>query len=847
MIEILKRDGKKEKYTDKKVFAVLKKVFKNTNKPLSQEQLDTINKIILSKVDQFGSDLIDANSMENIISMSLMESGFFEEAKAYILFKQKKKELSKARSELLELLNISSKEYEIDKVLKDIQKTYTDDVYSLTTLMSKYSSFNRMDGTAKEKMDYLAKAACELVSIYGPKWEFIAGKILNCSFDADIKQQMDKLGIKSFVDKISYLTEQGLYGDYILKNYSKAELEEAESFINNKRNDLLTHSALDLLRKRYVVRNNNNEPLETIQEMFLGVALHLAMIEESETRMDFVKDIYEILSKLEVTMATPTLANARKPFHQLSSCFIDTMPDSLTGIYGTIDNFAQVSKFGGGMGIYVGKVRANGSSIRGFEGAAGGLIRWIKLINDTAVAVDQLGVRSGAVAVYLDVWHRDLPEFLSIRTNNGDDRMKAHDVFPAICYPDYFWKKVEENLDQDWYLMCPHEVYTIKGYHLEDYYGEEWEEKYQDCIHDSRITKRVILLKDLVRLILKSAVETGTPFVFNRDTVNRTNPNKHAGMIYCSNLCTEIAQNMSETVYMEPQTIVTADGDEIIVKNQKPGDFVVCNLASLSLGHINVDNRERLKFVVNTIVRALDNVISLNFYPVENAKLTCNKYRAIGLGMSGLHHLLAKKSIKWESEEHLKFVDKLFEDINYFAISASCDIAKEKGKYKLFEGSDWQTGEYFTSRNYTSNEWQQLAERVKQNGMRNGYLLSIAPTASTSIISNTTPGIDPVMNNIFIEEKKGYMLKRVAPDMGPDTQWYYKPAHRIDQEWSVKSAGIRQRHIDQAQSMNLYITNEFTFKKVLELYLLAHKSGVKTVYYIRSKSLEIEECESCSS
>ena len=218
---------------------------------------------------------------------------------------------------------------------------------------------------------------------------------------------------------------------------------------------MFTFSGLDLLLKRYVIRTHDHIPLESPQEMFLGIALHLAMNEKND-RMLWVKKFYDMLSRLEVTMATPTLSNARKPYHQLSSCFIDTVPDSLEGIYRSIDNFAQVSKFGGGMGMYFGKVRASGSNIRGFEGAAGGVIRWIRLVNDTAVAVDQLGMRQGAVAVYLDVWHRDLPEFLQLRTNNGDDRMKAHDVFPAVCYPDLFWKMAKEDMDQNWYLSLIH-------------------------------------------------------------------------------------------------------------------------------------------------------------------------------------------------------------------------------------------------------------------------------------------------------------------------------------------------------------------------------------------------------
>ena len=347
--------------------------------------------------------------------------------------------------------------------------------------------------------------------------------------------------------------------------------------IDDTRDKLFTWAGLDLLLSRYVIHTRSHVAMESPQELFMGVAMHLGM-KEKENRLTIVRRFYDMLSLQKVTMATPTLANARKPYHQLSSCFIDTVPDSLDGIYTSISNFAEVSKFGGGMGMYLGKVRARGSSIRGFEGAAGGVIRWIRVINDTAVAVDQLGVRQGAAAVYLDAWHMDLPEFLQLRTNNGDDRMKAHDLFPAVCYPDLFWRMAKENLNQNWYLLDPHEVLIKKGYALEDSWGKEWEEKYFDCVRDSRIRKRTVPLKEIVRLILRSAVETGTPFAFFRDAVNAANPNKHAGMIYCSNLCTEIAQNMSETDFVS-QTIQNRDGDDVIVTVRKPGNYVVCNLA----------------------------------------------------------------------------------------------------------------------------------------------------------------------------------------------------------------------------------------------------------------------------
>ena len=730
--------------------------------------------------------------------------------------------------------------------LKGIGRDFTGEGYGLELLFERCRAFEKANMTPEEHMETLIRSAAELTSREAPRWEFAAARLRYCQFQQEVEERLGTLGIVSLYDKLEYLTDQGLYGAYILENYSREEIEQAQGFIREERNCLFTYAGLDLLLKRYVIQDRERHGLETPQEMYLGIALHLAMKEKKEVRMEWVRRFYDMLSQIKVTMATPTLSNARKPYHQLSSCFIDTVPDSLEGIYRSVDNFAQVSKFGGGMGLYFGKVRATGSSIRGFEGAAGGVIRWIKLVNDTAVAVDQLGMRQGAAAVYLDAWHRDLPEFLQLRTNNGDDRMKAHDIFPAVCYPDLFWKMAKENLNQDWYLMCPHEILTVRGYSLEDYYGGEWEKRYLECIQDSRISKRVISLKEIVRLILKSAVETGTPFTFNRDIVNRANPNSHRGMIYCSNLCTEIAQNMSpiETVSTE---IKSENGDTVIVTTTRPGDFVVCNLASLSLGNLPVENDACLSDVVATAVRALDNVIDLNFYALPYAKLTNRRYRSIGLGVSGYHHMLAKRQIPWESEQHLSFVDDVFERINRAAIAASSAIAAEKGSYEYFEGSDWQSGAYFDKRGYTSPEWEQVRQNVAAHGIRNAYLLAVAPTSSTSILSGTTAGLDPVMKRFFLEEKKGFMLPRVAPELSMKTYWYYKNAHLIDQSMSVRACGVRQRHIDQAQSMNLYITNDYTLRQVLSLYVQAWECGVKTIYYVRSKSLEVEECESCSS
>ena len=839
IMKIRKRNGELVEFIPGKIKSALEKAFVSQGKMIDEEELSKLLTTLLSRLPN--DEDLTVELVQDEAERVLMEYGWYDVAKAYILYREKRSILRQARASIIETVSGDDK---LDELLRIVQSDFNDESYSLSALQAKFDSFYKPSMNEEECYAALVKAAVELTTPEAPNWEFIASRLLNYSFQNNLTNVMNKYGITCLYEKIRYMCDKGLYGDYILTHYSRIEIDEAEGFIVKDRDKLFTYSGLDLLLKRYVIHDHNHVPLETPQEMFMGIALHLCMNEKID-RMKWVKRTYDMLSRLEVTMATPTMSNARKPYHQLSSCFIDMVPDSLDGIYRSLDNFAKVSKLGGGMGMYFGKVRATGSAIRGFKGAAGGVIRWIRLVNDTAVAVDQLGMRQGAVAVYLDVWHKDLPEFLQLRTNNGDDRMKAHDVFPAVCYPDLFWKLADENIDAPWYLMCPHEILAVKGYSLEDYYGEEREKRYYECVNDSHISKRTVSVKDRVSLVLRSAVETGTPFAFNRDTVNRMNPNGHAGMIYCSNLCTEIAQNMAPIEYVSTN-ISVENGDTVLLTTTRPGDFVVCNLASLSLGNLPLEDDEYMQRIIETAVRALDNVIDLNFYPLEYAKLTNHKYRSIGLGVSGYHHMLAKRNIKWESEEHLKFVDEVFERINFAAIKADNALAIERGAYKLFDGSDWQNGDYFKKRGYTSEKWKDLQRSVCENGMRNAYLLAIAPTSSTSVLSGTTAGVDPVMKRFYLEEKKGSMLPRVAPELSINTWWYYKPAHTIDQTWSIKAASVRQRHIDQAQSINLYITNEFTMRQVLNLYIEAWKSGVKTIYYVRSKSLEVEDCDSCS-
>lgn len=504
-MNITKRNGEVEVYNNEKISIAIKKSFISTGKDISDSEIAGM----VSEVEQFikeNPELRTVEDIQNRVEKCLMAHGHYDEAKNYILFRYQRNEQRQA----INYIVWTADDRELADVLHSVAREYRERSYSMVTLQEKFSSFTKPGMSQKDSIDALIKAAVELTTPEAPAWEMISARILSYRSEKKITRLEEELGLKTFYRKVKYMTEEGLYGDYILQNYSEEEINEAATFIDPERNKLLNYSGLDLLLKRYVIKNYSGKVIERVQEMFLGIALHLAM-PEKEDRLMWVRRIYNLLSKLEVTMATPTLSNSRKPSHQLSSCFIDTVPDSLDGIYRSLDNFSQVSKFGGGMGMYFGKVRATGGNIRGFKGVAGGVIRWMRLVNDTAVAVDQLGMRQGAVAVYLDVWHKDLPEFLQLRTNNGDDRMKAHDIFPAICYPDLFWKMAEEDMNQNWSLFCPNEIMRIKGYCLEDCYGEEWERKYLDCVNDQRLSRRVISIKDIVRLVLRSAVETGTP------------------------------------------------------------------------------------------------------------------------------------------------------------------------------------------------------------------------------------------------------------------------------------------------------------------------------------------------
>lgn len=696
--------------------------------------------------------------------------------------------------------------------------------------------------------DSLIKIALENIDEANPDWTFTASRVYlhqlyekaaaNRGYDANIRYG-------NFYELVGMLTEQGVYANRLLNKYTKQEIDYFAQIIQPERDLLFNYLGLYTFATRYLATDHDKHTYELPQERWLIIAMYLMQDEDSKYRSQFVTEAYWALSNLYMTVATPTLTNAGKTHGQLSSCFIDTVDDNLQSIYDSNTDIAKLSKNGGGIGVYMGRIRSRGSTIKGYKGMSSGVVPWIKQLNNTAVNVDQLGTRKGAIAIYLDVWHQDIEPFLDLKLNNGDDRLRAHDIFTGVCLPDYFMEQVEKR--GNWYLFDPHEVRQVMGFSLEDGYDEKngdgtWRERYKECVQSEQLTKRVVPAIDIMKRIMKSQLESGTPFMFYRDEVNRQNNNSHNGMIYCSNLCTEITQNQSPTEFLEEYV----DSENTIVKKYKPGDYVVCNLSSINLGKAVPD--QVLDRLVKIQVRMLDNVIDINTLPIKQTQMTNQKYRAIGLGTFGWHHLLAKENIDWESEQAVEYADDLYEKIAYLTIRNSMELSKEKGSYPSFEGSKWQSGSYFTNKGYTDEKWLELKQEVTENGIRNGYLMAVAPNSSTSMIAGSTASIDPVFKPFYFEEKKDFKIAVTAPGLDHNTyEIYRRSAYIVDQRWSIKQNAARQKHVDQSISFNFYVPHTIKASVLLDLHLQAWREGLKTTYYVRSTSNDVEECEWCES
>ncbi len=727
--------------------------------------------------------------------------------------------------------------------------------------------------TSTEIQETLIKTAVDKIDIDRPNWTFVAARL----FLYDLYHRVS--GFSGYIHLRDYLEHGEKEGRILLGLKDKYDLDDLNDHIRPERDMQFTYLGIRTLYDRYLIKDAQGEPIELPQHLFMGVAMFLAQNEfDSQT---WAKKFYDIISKFEVMVATPTLSNARTPRHQLSSCYIGSTPDNIEGIFDGYKEMALLSKFGGGIGWDWMQVRGMGSYIDGHKHAAGGIVPFLKIANDVAIAVDQLGTRKGAIAVYLEPWHIDIRDFLDLKKNSGEERRRAHDLFPAMWLNDLFMQRVEE--DANWTLFDPYEVNELTTVH-----GEEFIKLYEEYEQRDDITKEIISAKGLWKEILRSYFETGNPFLCFKDAANRANPNRHTGVIRSSNLCTEIYQNTSPNHYkirviFEDRSIATFEEEEMVTvdngstkpakkitaldslegkqiwmvdKEEIDGDTAVCNLASVNLSKINTP--EEIARVVPTAIRMLDNVVDLNFYPLAKVKKTNQKTRAVGMGVMGESQMLAEQQIMWGSDEHFRKIDEVMESISYYAIKASSDLALEKGTYPTYEGSDWSKGIFPIDKanpeacklvdrgglfGYT-HDWAALKEKVKSDGMRNGYLMAIAPTSSISILTGTTQAIEPVYKRKWYEENLSGLIPVVVPNLSPDTWQFYVPSYDLDQRLLVRAGAIRQKWIDQGQSLNIFITlDKASGKHLNDIYMEAWKFGLKSTYYLRSQSPEAAKAD----
>ncbi|VXD23372.1 Ribonucleoside-diphosphate reductase subunit alpha [Planktothrix serta PCC 8927] len=671
--------------------------------------------------------------------------------------------------------------------------------------------------TTREIQDNLINCALELCSPSDPDWRYVAGRLHIWSL---WKDTLVRRGYEygDYCRTVHNKVEQGQYDVRIL-TYTVEELQEAGSWINPEWDKDYDYAGAVLLSKRYLLSE------ELPQEALLTCALLLAIVETSENRLFWARKFYQAIAQRKISLATPILANLRIPHGSLSSCFITAMDDNLESIFDTIKDAARISKNGGGVGTNVSRVRATGSWVMGKQNTSGGVIPWIKLLNDTAIAVNQGGRRAGAITVSLDIWHLDVSEFLEMQTENGDQRRKAYDIFPQLVISDEFMRRVINR--EDWTLIDPYEIREKLGIELAETWGDAFESAYQKIEEnlDTEITLyRKVNARELFKLIMRSQVETGMPYLWFKDTSNRANPNQHEGYIPGGNLCQESWSNV------------------------KPGEEAhTCNLDSLNLANIEP---EELPEICEIAVRMLDNTIEITNTPFEASKHHNQKYRTIGVGAMGLADWLAKNRLTYN---HLTEISHLFEDIGFYCTQTSMELAKERGAYPAFKGSTWSQGkligakpvEWFLQHAGNKERWQKLSLEIQQYGIRNSHITAIAPNTSSSLVQGCTASILPCYSRFFYDKwAKGTVP--IAPPFLRDHFWFYPENKSLNQQIVVKAVATVQQWIDTGISMELMFNlNEGIYfpdepdrtlkaKDIFDTLILAWQQGCKAVYYVRT-------------
>ena len=688
--------------------------------------------------------------------------------------------------------------------------------------------------STREIQDNLINCALQMCSLEEPDWRYVAGRLHIWSLWKDIEVSRG-YAYGNYPLTVKTLVESGQY-DNRISIYTNAELAQAGSWIKPDWDKDYDYAGAVLLTRRYLLKD------ELPQESFLTCSLLLAAVETPSRRMQVAKSFYESIAKRKISLATPILSNLRIPNGSLTSCFILGVDDNLESIFSEITNTARISKNGGGVGINVSRIRATGSWVMGKSNSSGGIIPWIKLLNDTAIAVNQGGRRAGAVTVSVDIWHLDVPEFLEMQTENGDQRRKAYDIFPQLVLPDEFMRRVMDK--KDWIMIDPHEVRSKLGIELAELWGEKFEQAY--ALIESQLDRQITLYKkinarELFKIIMRSQLETGMPYLAFKDTINRANPNQHRGYIPSVNLCTESFSNVS------------------------PGkEAHCCNLVSLNLA--NILDEEIAEFSA-IAVRILDNTIDITHPPFEAAKEHNHQYRTIGVGAMGLADWLAKRHLNYENLEQ---IGNLFEDISYWCTYTSKELAKERGAYESFAGSTWNQGllinakptQWFSDHAKEPQRWLELSKEIQQYGIRNSHITAIAPNTSSSLVQGCTASILPVYSRFFYDKwAKGTVP--IAPPFISDCFWYYPENKNLDQKKVVRAVATIQQWIDTGISMELLFNlnqgiyspenqnSAISARDIFDTLLLAWQEGCKAIYYVRTVQKddfkdEQEGCSACA-
>lgn len=698
--------------------------------------------------------------------------------------------------------------------------------------------------SSEKIQDILINYAVSMTSFEESDWTYLAGKLLMRKTQEGVFKNRG-FSYGNFYETIKKMVELGVY-DSRLKEYGEEEIRELEKEIDISRDMIYDYAGANMFVNRYLLKYSG-KIFELPQEVFMCIAMLLAINEEN--RVLVAKNFYNALSLKKISLATPILANLRVPNGNLSSCFITAMDDNIESIFYNIDTIAKISKNGGGAGLNISRIRAKNSMVNGYHNASGGVIPWIKIINDTAVAVNQQGRRAGAVTVALDSWHLDIESFLELQTENGDQRGKAYDIYPQVVVSDLFMERVEKNLE--WTLLDPYEIRMKYGVELCELYGKEFEKKYLEIEKDRDIIlKKIVKARELFKEIMKTQIETGMPYIFFKDRANLMNHNSHVGMIGNGNLCMESFSNFSPSRDFK-ESIDENSG----VRKVNLGEVHTCNLVSLNLAEIE---REELEKNVSIAVRILDNTIDLTKTPIKESDKHNRNYRAIGVGTMGLADYLAREYMIYE--DSILEIDELFEEIALYSLKSSALLAKERGSYPMFKGSQWDRGVFFQKdenwylqNSKYSQKWKEVFELVKEYGIRNGELTAVAPNTSTSLLMGSTASVNPTFSRFYIEKNQKGAVPRVVKYL-KDRSWFYPEFKNVDPQTYVKIMGRIGKWTTQGVSMELIfdLNKNIRARDIYDTLMTAWKEGCKSVYYIRTiqKSTNImnekEECESCS-